>query len=102
MFLFIRKVVAALILRMSSPIVRFLLAVIPVMVQVSMTRTTKHTPGGVLYRAVYGKWEVRYLMSDWGHSLSLSHRSAMTPTIGQSSSSMEITQEETGPRLPGV
>lgn len=99
MFLFIRKVVAALILRMSRPIVCFLLAVIPELVQVSMIRTTKAIRGGVQYRVEYGKWEVLYLMSDSGHSVSLSHRSAMTPTIEVNSSSTEIIHEGTA-QLP--
>lgn len=91
MFLFIRKVVALLILKMSNLVVRGLLAVIPVTVQVSMIRTTKATRGGVRYLAVFGKWEVQYTMNDLGYSLSLSNQLVTTPTTGVSSLSTETT-----------
>lgn len=91
MFLFIRKVVALLILKMSNLVVRFLLAVIPVTVQVSTIRITKATRGGVRYRAVFGKWEVQYTMNDLGFSLSLSNQLDTMPTTGASSLSTETT-----------
>ena len=95
MFLFIRKVVALLILKMSNHVVRCLLAVIPVTVQVSMIRATKATRGGVRYRAVFGKWEVQYTMNDLGFYLSLSNQLETTPTTGASSSSTATTLVET-------
>lgn len=102
MFLFIRNLAVSCILRIMTVIVLLLLVVTRVKVQVSMTRTRKGSFAEVQYRAVFGKWEVRSILTEWGHIVSLCRQSDTMLITEAGSTSTETTKAETEPRLPGV
>lgn len=93
MLLFIHKALVCFISRTLMGTVPRLLADIRVSAEIKTIPTRKGKPGGVQYLAVFGKLELLYIISGSDRSLSLSSRSAMTPSIAPSSSYTEITGE---------
>lgn len=93
MLLFIHKALVCFISKILMGAVPRLLADIRVSAEIKTIPMRKGKPGGVQYRAVFGKCQLLYTISGSDRSLSLSSRSVTTPTIVPSSTFMEITGE---------
>lgn len=102
MFLFIRNLAVSCILMIMSAIGLFLLAATRATAQVSMTRTLKGSSAEVQYLAVFGRWELRSSLTQWGRTVSLCRRSDTMLIIGPASTFTETIGTETDPRLPVV